>query len=351
MPVKREIDYNGYGFTAAGAFYGITVQDIFVQGILFFMCVHGVSVFLETPKHQREGRLPYILLSIYLVISSLLHCSLNVFRIFYGLYLPASGEEFVMQWDDDPWMWATILAGILWTLYILVADGLLLWRTYIIWTHKRWVLVLPVLTFIAVIPFGALTTREYLVTTETRTMTTTFTLLNVANNILCTGLITYRLVRARMEFSQSIPGRKLGVYSGVVAILIESALPLSLFGLISGVVMVSTPAPTTLEGANRIIKLDTVLRSIYESAAQLAPQMIIFRVTTGRSWMKPPSHSSGEVFSQALGFRHEPAENTFMTTPGQESHRQGQMDMDGSDSQLHEKSAAKSSGLRIDTQV
>ncbi|KAG2004188.1 hypothetical protein CC2G_002774 [Coprinopsis cinerea AmutBmut pab1-1] len=125
MSEKPGIDYDGYGFTAAGAFYGMTVQDIFIQGIMFFMCAYGLYVFLETPHHLRKGRLPYITLSLFLLINSLLNSAINTFKIFFGLYNPSSGTEFILQWDEEEWPWASILQGVLWVLYIVVADGLL----------------------------------------------------------------------------------------------------------------------------------------------------------------------------------------------------------------------------------
>ncbi|KAG2004187.1 hypothetical protein CC2G_002773 [Coprinopsis cinerea AmutBmut pab1-1] len=187
-----------------------------------------------------------------------------------------------------------------------------------------------------------------MVSTETRHMTSTFTLLNVANNLIITALITFRLLRARSEFARSLPGRKLSAYAGVIAILIESALPLALFGLVNGVVFVSTPVPETLEAANRIMKVDAVFRALYENAVQLAPQMIIFRVTTGRSWMGvSPSSSTGEVFSQALGFNHGPAADTFMSTMPDSATSDGNFPHRSSSPELNEKPASREPGAQV----
>jgi hypothetical protein len=61
----------------------------------------------------------------------------------------------------------------------------------------------------------------------------TSNLLTVTTNIMVTGLIVFRLLRARRTLSRLLPSADLRPYTGVLALLIESALPLSLFGIIS----------------------------------------------------------------------------------------------------------------------
>lgn len=53
-------------------------------------------------------------------------------------------------------------------------------------------------------------------------------------NLLVTGIISTRLLYARRQLAQSLPELSKGIvrqYTGVITILIESALPLSVFGL------------------------------------------------------------------------------------------------------------------------
>ena len=60
---------------------------------------------------------------------------------------------------------------------------------------------------------------------------TVVTLLTFRTNAFVTTLITFRLIRARLEVSKLSPMEDTRVYTGTVAILIESAAPLSLFGI------------------------------------------------------------------------------------------------------------------------
>jgi hypothetical protein len=61
------------------------------------------------------------------------------------------------------------------------------------------------------------------------------TFLTVATNIVVTSLITFRLLRARRALVNVLPAADVQVYTGVIAILIESAAPLAIFGIVSAV--------------------------------------------------------------------------------------------------------------------
>lgn len=64
--------------------------------------------------------------------------------------------------------------------------------------------------------------------------------MNVATNVMVTALISFHLLITRSSLSQIIPSKQLTLYHGVVAILIESALPLSVFGVIYASMLVGT---------------------------------------------------------------------------------------------------------------
>lgn len=59
----------------------------------------------------------------------------------------------------------------------------------------------------------------------------TFVCLTVAFNILVTILIAQKMVASRKRLAEALPGRDMSAYTGVTAVLIESAIPLSVTGL------------------------------------------------------------------------------------------------------------------------
>ncbi|RXW11542.1 hypothetical protein EST38_g14312 [Candolleomyces aberdarensis] len=120
--------------------------------------------------------------------------------------------------------------------------------------------------------------------------------------MVLTSLIAFRLVRARSIFSELLPSADMRHYTGVVAILIESALPL---GLITVILQQNGKPRTSLSAGY------SVCGALFYLFCSLSPHMIVFRVTTGRSFTKFPSGKDG-VLSNPLQFADHAAESTFL---------------------------------------
>ena len=61
------------------------------------------------------------------------------------------------------------------------------------------------------------------------------TFLTVSTNVVVTSLITFRLLIARRNLSKLMPTADARLYTGVISILIESAAPLTVFGIIGAI--------------------------------------------------------------------------------------------------------------------
>jgi hypothetical protein len=73
------------------------------------------------------------------------------------------------------------------------------------------------------------------------------TYLTVSTNIVVTSFITFHLLRARRTLAKLLPSSDIRVYTGgVIAILIESAAPLTVFGIIAAILqqLSGSPHPT-----------------------------------------------------------------------------------------------------------
>jgi hypothetical protein len=156
------------------------------------------------------------------------------------------------------------------------------------------------------------------------------TFLTVSTNILVTAFIAFRLIRARKSLAKLMPSADARLYTGVLAILVESAAPLTLFGIVSAALQQfyayrqpRTPgfyvAGYFFDGifyafcvsSGNQPTLSTQLLLTSERQQALSPHMIIFRVTTGRSFTKFPTARDG-VLSNPLQFAHETAESSFL---------------------------------------
>ncbi|KAJ2936649.1 hypothetical protein H1R20_g466, partial [Candolleomyces eurysporus] len=102
------------------------------------------------------------------------------------------------------------------------------------------------------------------------------TLFTVPTNILATGLTSFYLLRARYRLSYIFPPKELQLYTGVVAILIESALPLSVVGIVYGALALTGVPKTHPE---RFLVAWYTVSALFFTFCALAPVMIVFRVT------------------------------------------------------------------------
>ncbi|KAJ2913714.1 hypothetical protein MD484_g6704, partial [Candolleomyces efflorescens] len=282
--------------------------SLIVIGIQLFMCTYGQILFMESPGPLRRGRLPYIVISWTIFLLFTLGQTINshfVFNIVSGIVPLEEAKQDALMITGT----VTVIA-IQW-----VGDGLLLYRAYILWSEKLWLLVLPILTYLATIVIGIL----QLVPQVTKDpqgnpkFTSAWIYLSVAVNASITALISFRLLKARRYFSRVLPSGPqttldLNLYRGVVAILVESAMPLSL----SGIIFAAVYDPKNVE--QQIVK--TTFLCLYFSFSALAPQMIIFRVTTGRSASSMRHKATSSFESQnyrgapeSLEFAHTAAEN------------------------------------------
>lgn len=87
--------------------------------------------------------------------------------------------------------------------------------------------------------------------------------LTVSLNILITSLITFRLIRAHRRLSRALPYSTYhaGIYCAIVAILVESAAPIGIFGI--GVVVTRLMA----NGSDTAWKAAPVFNILYDAAA------------------------------------------------------------------------------------
>ncbi|TEB39525.1 hypothetical protein FA13DRAFT_1807982 [Coprinellus micaceus] len=193
----------------------------------------------------------------------------------------------------------------------LLGNGMLLYRCYIVWYHRRWLLLLPVLTYIATIPMAILNifTGTSILNfislsggfTDYRFIAAWF-ILSVATNILATGLISFRLISAHRRLTKSLGAKQSKIYTGIVAILVESSLPFA----ISGVVASATV---------RSYLLFPGFANVWYAFAALSPQFIIYRVVREHAWARDLEERATEMqVSRPIAFATRPDTTATMDT-------------------------------------
>ncbi|KAJ2936318.1 hypothetical protein H1R20_g779, partial [Candolleomyces eurysporus] len=151
---------------------------------------------------------------------------------FQIIFKSTSGRHWIRLIKDTYFdMWAQQVSLAVTGCVILIADALLIYRLYMIYIEHWWVTILPALTSVAAVVLFFV--GNYVQGGAASGPASTA--LTVTTTVIITSLISFRLLRARRSLSKLLPSADMHLYTGVVAILIESALPLSVFGILAAV--------------------------------------------------------------------------------------------------------------------
>ncbi|KAG2006796.1 hypothetical protein CC2G_014542 [Coprinopsis cinerea AmutBmut pab1-1] len=288
----------------AGGLYSNSTVGIAVAAIELFMWIYSVQLYLELPRVERRGRERYLVVSFIMVslaCMSAVSGAINVYNFLLETHLPSGNFDEVWEKYDNSvldHMEIMMLIAQRW-----IGDLLLIYRCYIIWQDRLMVATLPVLVFLAsfgislgrFIPLHGWKSRSH-------PLRTADAFVYVALHILVTALISFRLMRARRRLARTLGAIDDKVYTSVVAMLVESA---------AAIAIITIPYATTniLEGW-MAYKVHVVFAVGYNTVISLAPQLIIFRVASGRSWVRRPE-SFSEGVSHVLRFHESQASEKF----------------------------------------
>ncbi|TFK23459.1 hypothetical protein FA15DRAFT_670481 [Coprinopsis marcescibilis] len=286
-----------FGMTVAKSVYGNAVGTVFAAGIVCFMALYILILFLETPEEKRRDRLPYVSASLLIFVVYAFGAAIGISMPFDHLLAASSGVDFIVLWPAD---WRDYAQMVATTLLFIFGDGVLLYRCYML-VESRWLIALPTITYLGTIALSV--TQIVLLRSDSKDILVyelVFVSLSVLTNISITALIALRLIKARNAFAKALPSRidALSVYTTAAHILIESAAPLSVFGIcyvcVTFAEIPRRPLIRNGEGGMRFVPAEMTLALLYYAFVAISPQMIIFRVTTGRSVTQTPdsTHSS-----------------------------------------------------------
>ncbi|KAF5320268.1 hypothetical protein D9611_011271 [Ephemerocybe angulata] len=285
-------DRNVVGNTIARAMYSNTGLSLLFAGVQLFICAYSLAVYLETPNTVRSrGTIVYLVISFLLfAIWSIATC-IDFELMFRMLFYATSPGDFYtrlqMESGVDP---KQVLSNALSNIIVWISDALLLYRCHIVFSDKRLMIVAPVVTYLLSIAFGIIDLSpmgktNWINKAGEIPYMSLFIIFSVATNLLVTVLISWRLIQARRQFSALGRDKKgLAGYTTVVAILVESAIPLAVFGIVYAVLLA-----TIRIDALDLLKKDAtrlIMTVFYFGFAALSPQLIILRVMTGRSFVR-----------------------------------------------------------------
>lgn len=267
--------------------------------IELYLAIHGLHRFRRLPKSKRDSRKVYLYVQLLsMAVTGLVYIvdCLDKNNTFSTFVLSPSHEE--ARLAPDPVWWAVVITVGVGFIHLL-GDALLAWRCYIVWTHNRLIGLVPVLPWVASFAMGiaylvtvtraaAIHTPEY-AEVYVRLQAAYF-FLSSGVNISATGLICFRLARMdtkMRKLTEDAPYlRKTTPYSRISMILLESALPFTLFGLACAAISQTLAINHFNVGASSAYH---IIWPLWVISCGLAPQVIIFRIVTGNSWVADPA--------------------------------------------------------------
>ncbi|EIW55606.1 uncharacterized protein TRAVEDRAFT_82422, partial [Trametes versicolor FP-101664 SS1] len=166
------------------------------------------------------------------------------------------------------------------TIYIILnwfADGMLLYRAYVLWRYSKYVVTGCILTLVALIGVGGFFIHTVakagldLWTGGEFTPCIAYLSLSFSINLVLTVGIVGRLMYIRHELGSTLGSEAAQVYTSIAAMLVESAAPYTLVSLLA-----------IISCARRIPMQDALLPMLGQLQA-ISPIMVVYRVASGRA--------------------------------------------------------------------
>ncbi|KAH6911872.1 hypothetical protein BKA70DRAFT_1219952 [Coprinopsis sp. MPI-PUGE-AT-0042] len=272
----------------AASTFGISILNASLLVVQIVLALYGISGFFATPKDRRKGRLRFIIISSLMVVLNAVDIGFDLWKSFLLLYTGGPEGESYLQAKNildssESWRWDLIGDAFLCTA-IALGDILMLWRCIVLWTDRKWVVMFPSLACVgSIVSYIAYLAGIASFNADLSYETLLYgAILNVTMNIMVTFLIVLRVMRARSRNVKVFPDEKPPRwYSEVMALVIESAAPLAIFGIcfiaLRGTIESQSgelQSGHVLQRGRQNILMDAV-QSFYDAFCILSPQMII----------------------------------------------------------------------------
>ncbi|KAI1793756.1 hypothetical protein LXA43DRAFT_875206, partial [Ganoderma leucocontextum] len=159
----------------------------------------------------------------------------------------------------------------------ILSDGFLLYRCYVAWGDWR-VVIFPSFLYFSSICLGITTSvitglpNANFFAGVSKHTALTYSCVVIALNITVSSLICIRLLHHAREIEGELGEHVASKYTGTVSLIVESALPYTLFGIVF-LVTLGIDHPSSI-----------LFLSLYVMFTCISPQMIVLRVVMGRSF-------------------------------------------------------------------
>jgi hypothetical protein len=259
--------------------YSSTILASLTYGMYLVLAYQSIRLLYQRHRRQRGGQTGMLLYSLFM---------LAITTIWFCVGAKWSSVPFI-DGAQDPELFATlqcsplgIAKDVFATLLVLASDGLLVWRTWVVWEHNPAAVALPLLTYLSVLGTGVALNLMcadvhyggtlHFTLSQSVSVPTAFWSLSVSLNVLTTLLVAFKLLSHRREMLRlNVLGAHDSVreYASVVGILAESAALYALLGLIYIPLFVHN------------VPVGDPFSTLFAAASYLCPALIQLRVAQG----------------------------------------------------------------------
>ncbi|KAK7056663.1 hypothetical protein VNI00_002380 [Paramarasmius palmivorus] len=257
-------------------FVGLWVGNILygMNTILFAICI-WVLVYYK--KRTYGLNIPLLVTAIVLYLLCTIRVGIDLGRGIIAFFISPSKGQTPLTFYEYIGHWTRVLREALYVLNSFMADTLLIYRLYVIWSYNWKVIVGPIVLLLASSTSGAITVYEIsrggsgdsVFSKHVSDWATTLFTLTFVTNVIVTSLIAMKIWRMARNTSTYL-GRQHGLkYSRALVVIVESG------ALYSGSLLILLVLFTTNNEAQIIL---------YSSVSQIvgiAPTLIIVRLGLG----------------------------------------------------------------------
>ncbi|KAK0207707.1 hypothetical protein IW262DRAFT_527019 [Armillaria fumosa] len=242
---------------------------IFVHGIHTSIVVFTLWAIFSSKERRSKTRNTMVFLIVLLYIFATMSVATNwAFATTYLFTGQGSSSTFVRYLHRWP---GTVAVG----MNSSIADGITIWRCWIIWGRRWPAVILPILLFLVQVACGGIAflfnLRDTAIVGRSSLevdWTVVYLCCSLGTTLLCTTLITYRIVTATKGTHDCT---NTNTYCRVIEVLVESSL-LYAIGLIGYIVLITLNVITSFFG-----------QTLFASITAISPTLIVARVGSGHA--------------------------------------------------------------------
>ncbi|KAG1810274.1 uncharacterized protein HD556DRAFT_1223371 [Suillus plorans] len=271
------------------SFYFSNVSNSILYGVVLMLYLSTMQAYLEKRLDRRPSD------KFYMIFSTILVFLITIFVITRLV----SGQE---MWINHPGYpggasayfnanmsaWYLTMSAVASTMLQLMADGLLILRCFTVWHRSYSVVFVPCCLWLSSLGSLLLTSaspnHDFYEGLKAH-VGLVYICLTIGLNVLATCLICGRIIFCARRMRHHFGGEASRDYFTVVAIVVESAIPYTLFGI------------AFLVSFGLVSYSSIIFLSLYGMFTCISPQMLILRVVRRRAWTAEVAESTALAFA------------------------------------------------------